>query len=86
MLNTTFRKCGHSSALLNVDSTFEFLECVVFFLRPFLWSILAFLILWKLSVQTLQNVLQQMGNRITILHPTLYRMAKNLFMSYFKPL
>ena len=27
MLDTTFRKCGHSSALLNVDSTFEFLEC-----------------------------------------------------------
>ena len=27
MLNPTFRKCGHSSALLNVDSTFEFLEC-----------------------------------------------------------
>ena len=42
--------------------------------------------LWKL--QTLQNVLQQMGNRITILgsikHPT-PRMAKNLFMLYFNP-
>ena len=45
---------------------------MVFFLRPFLWSILAFLICG--SSQTLQNVLQQMGNRITILgsikHPT----------------
>ena len=26
-LNATFRKCGHSSALLNVNLTFEFLEC-----------------------------------------------------------
>ena len=29
MLDKTFRKCGHSSALLNVDSTFEFLECTI---------------------------------------------------------
>ena len=60
---------------------------VVFFLRPFLWSILAFLICGN-CLQTLQNVLQQMGNRITILgsikHPT-PRMAKNLFMLYFNP-
>ena len=46
---------------------------VVFFLRPFLWSILAFLICGN-CLQTLQNVLQQMGNRITVLgsvkHPT----------------
>ena len=46
---------------------------VVFFLRPFLWSILAFLICGN-CLQTLQNVLQQTVNRITILgsikHPT----------------
>ena len=46
---------------------------MVFFLRPFLWSILAFLICGN-CLQILQNVLQQMGNRITILgsikHPT----------------
>ena len=46
---------------------------MVFFLRPFLWSILAFPICGN-YLQTLQNVLQQMGNRITILgsikHPT----------------
>ena len=51
---------------------------MVFFLRPFLWSILAFLICGN-CLQTLPNVLQQMGNRITILgsikHPT-PRMAK----------
>ena len=27
MLNTTCRKSGHSSALLNVNLTFQFLEC-----------------------------------------------------------
>ena len=63
-----------------------FSRCV-FFLRPFLWSILAFLICGN-CLQTLQNVLQQMGNRITILgsikHPT-PRMAKKLFMLYFNP-
>ena len=72
---------------------FQSLRCslsslaVVFFLRPFLWSILAFLICGN-CLQTLQNVLQQMGNRITILgsikHPT-PRMAKNLFMLNFNP-
>ena len=31
MLNTTFRKCGHSSALLNVDSTFEYLAVYIIF-------------------------------------------------------
>ena len=25
--NPAFRECGHSSALLNIDLTFEFLEC-----------------------------------------------------------
>ena len=58
------------------------------FCGPFLWSILAFLICGN-CLQTLQNVLQEMGNRITILgsikHPTPYRMAKNVFMSYFNP-
>ena len=54
------------------------LSAVVFFLRPFLWSILAFHICGN-CLQTLQNALQQMGNRITILgsmkHP-IPRMAK----------
>ena len=27
MLNTKYRKSGHSSALLNVNLTFQFLEC-----------------------------------------------------------
>ena len=60
---------------------------VAVFLRPFLWSLLAFLICGN-CLQTLQNVLQQMGNRITILgsikHPT-PTMAINLFMLYFNP-
>ena len=46
---------------------------MIFFLRLFLWSILAFLICGN-CLLSLQNVLQQMGNRITILgsikHPT----------------
>ena len=31
MLDTTCRKSGHSSALLNVNLTFQFVECIMMY-------------------------------------------------------
>ena len=80
-------KKKNPNLILQLHVLFESFRCslsslaVVFFLRPFLWSLLAFPICGN-CLQTFQNVLQQMGNRITILgsikHPT-------PFMLYFNP-
>ena len=49
MLNATCRKSGHSSALLNVNLAFQFLECIVLYCIVLLWSQYTLNIINKIS-------------------------------------